>query len=216
MRFHKAFKSERSVYTYVFTNNDRTQKVVIKPGEKGVTEVNIKMLHYMDDYEVERNIATHREEITPEKKKEIKLWTEDFIRKYEVLHGYKPCDCDLKYYVRQKFPPLWIESIEDMQRVHDDKLEELTDEHCNPEQEDFIKDRIEVLLGGLSSRDYEIYERVLLYEESKTKVAKDLGISDSRISQIAKEITKILASDEILKKFFTKTSDFTKNDRLTI
>ena len=75
------------------------------------------------------------------------------------------------------------------------------------EEDDLLTERMHEILSTLSEKQQVVYRRVLLGGEKKKDVAIDLGISDTRVSQIAKEITKILREDEILKKLFGNTSD---------
>ena len=56
MRLKKTKQTERTTYTYTFTNTDENgnhfiSKQILYPGEDGVTEMDIKMLHSMDDHE---------------------------------------------------------------------------------------------------------------------------------------------------------------------
>ena len=76
MRIHKTNQKDRGVYKY--TTTERTEKgeyiekiIVIKPGENGVTELDIKMLHSFDDSEVYYNLKNVRPERTKEAKVEI-------------------------------------------------------------------------------------------------------------------------------------------------
>ena len=57
MVIRKTSMKKRESYTYYF--NDGT-KVVLRPGEEGVTEEHIKMLHAMDDAEVYGNIKNNK------------------------------------------------------------------------------------------------------------------------------------------------------------
>ena len=57
MLIRKTSMKKRDTYTYYF--NDGT-KIVLRPGEDGVTEEHIKMLHAMDDAEVYGNIKNNK------------------------------------------------------------------------------------------------------------------------------------------------------------
>ena len=63
MRLKKTNKTNRTTYTYAFTDTDDKGKTFIRkqtlrPGEDGVTEIDIKLLHSLDDREVYINIPT--------------------------------------------------------------------------------------------------------------------------------------------------------------
>ena len=53
MLIRKTSAKERTTYTYCFCDGT---KIVLRPGEDGVTEEDIKMLHALDDAEVYNNI----------------------------------------------------------------------------------------------------------------------------------------------------------------
>ena len=60
MKIFKTNAAKRESYTYTFTNVDgKEQSVTLRPGEDGVTEADIKMLHSLDDSEV-CNAWSHR------------------------------------------------------------------------------------------------------------------------------------------------------------
>ena len=61
MRFKKTRWDRRGTYTFDF--NDGT-RITLKPGEGGITEADIKMLHSMDDAEVYNNIKNSRPPMT--------------------------------------------------------------------------------------------------------------------------------------------------------
>lgn len=78
MKIRKTREDEREVYKYSFqvrTENGgyETNTVVLKPGENGVRELDIKMLHSMDDSEVYYNLKNARPERTKEEKAEIEV-----------------------------------------------------------------------------------------------------------------------------------------------
>lgn len=87
MRIHKTNQKDRGVYRY--TTTVRTEKgkyventITLKPGENGVTELDIKMLHSMDGSEVYYNLKNARPERTKEEKAEIEVWKRIYNRQY--------------------------------------------------------------------------------------------------------------------------------------
>ena len=81
MKIFKTNAAKRESYTYTFTNVDgKEQSVTLRPGEDGVTEADIKMLHSLDDSEVYYNLKNLRPERTDEEKAAIKAWTEEIIQ----------------------------------------------------------------------------------------------------------------------------------------
>lgn len=213
MRFHKTYKSCRTTYTYEF--GDGTD-FTLRPGEKGVTEFDIKLLHRLDDREVENNIASCKPPRTDNEKEEIKSWKKSYKQSFKEKYGYIPCNADIDFAVQEKYPKNWNISIDWEMELYGDKSTIIATEQLSDDENtrNDIKDRIDFLLRNISSRDLEIYRRVLLNKEKKISVAKDFGISDVYVGRIAKRIESILSSDEILQKFFHFSSDLGKKDRL--
>ena len=80
MRLRKTRQEERATYTYTFTNADgNEERVTLKPGENGVTEADIKMLHSFDDSEVYYNLKNLKPKRTEEEKAEIEKWKKEYI-----------------------------------------------------------------------------------------------------------------------------------------
>lgn len=105
MKIFKTNAAKRESYTYTFTNVDgKEQSVTLRPGEDGVTEADIKMLHSLDDSEVYYNLKNLRPERTDEEKAAIKAWTEEYIKKETVYRGYEPTADEIKDVVKEHFP----------------------------------------------------------------------------------------------------------------
>lgn len=109
MKTRKTNTKKRNIYTYerlISNNNGGYEKevIVIKPGENGVTEADIKMLHSMDDSEVYYNNKNLRPTRTDEEKAEIEAWKEEYIRLFKSKHGYKPNKDDVEYAAEEHFP----------------------------------------------------------------------------------------------------------------
>jgi DNA-directed RNA polymerase specialized sigma subunit, sigma24 homolog len=109
MRIKKTDQNERGVYQYSFqirTENGEyaTRKVVLKPGKNGVTELDIKMLHSMDDSEVYYNLKNIRPERTKEEKAEIEVWKQKFVGDFKERHGYEPNKFIIEDAVNDAFP----------------------------------------------------------------------------------------------------------------
>ena len=109
MRIHKTNQKDRGVYKY--TTTQRTEKgeyvekiIVIKPRENGVTELDIKMLHSMDDSEVYYNLKNARPERTKEEKAQIEKWKQKFVGDFKERHGYEPNKYIIEDAVKDAFP----------------------------------------------------------------------------------------------------------------
>lgn len=109
MRTRKTNSNDRATYKYTscVRNEDGSyseETIEIKPGENGVTEADIKMLHSMDDSEVYYNNKNLRPTRTAEEKAEIKAWKEEYIRHFNFKHGYEPNKDDVEYAAEEHFP----------------------------------------------------------------------------------------------------------------
>lgn len=109
MKIRKTRQDEREVYKYSFqvrTENGEyeTNNVVLKPGENGVMELDIKILHSMDDSEVYYNLKNARLERTKEEKAAIEVWKQKFISNFTKRHGYEPNKYIIEDAVKVAFP----------------------------------------------------------------------------------------------------------------
>ena len=109
MKIRKTNKKDRGVYKY--TTTERTEKgayvektIKLKPGENGVTELDIKILHSMDDSEVYYNLKNIRPERTKEEKAEIEVWKQKFVGDFKERHGYEPNKYIIEDAVKDAFP----------------------------------------------------------------------------------------------------------------
>ena len=101
MKIRKTRSDERTMYVYRFA--DET-KVELEPGKDGITEVDIKKLHALDDSEVYYNNKNLRPERTKEEKAEIESWKQEFISDFKKSNGYEPNEDLLKGEVEDRFP----------------------------------------------------------------------------------------------------------------
>ena len=101
MKIRKTRSDERTMYVYRFA--DET-KVELEPGKDGITEIDIKKLHALDDSEVYYNNKNLRPERTKEEKAEIDAWKQEFISDFIKSHGYEPNEGLLKGEVEERFP----------------------------------------------------------------------------------------------------------------
>lgn len=109
MRTRKTNSNDRATYKYTscVRNEDGSyseETIEIKPGENGVTEADIKMLHSMDDSEVYYNNKNLRPTRTAEEKAEIEAWKKQYIQQFKAKHGYEPNKDDVEYAAEEHFP----------------------------------------------------------------------------------------------------------------
>lgn len=109
MRIRKTKQAERGVYKYSYQVREEngeyvTETVVLRPGENGITEMDIKRLHALDDSEVYYNLKNVRPERTKEEKAEIDVWKKEFTSNFKKNYGYEPNEDLLKGEVDERFP----------------------------------------------------------------------------------------------------------------
>jgi len=213
MKTHKTPTSARTEYTYEFADGT---KVTLSPGKDGVTELDIKELHRLDDREVECNIRNSRPERTSEQKEVVNAWKEKYSRSFEERYGYTPNATDIQAAADIAFPANWNISLDEVGEKLKDKTNIICDKSWNAtdDYQEKIEERIAFLLEGLTGREKEIYRLVVKEGLKKYEAGKILGISDSYVSRVMKKIRAIIEADEIIKKLHLSGSDFSSNRRL--
>ena len=90
MKFRKTPADKRSSYTFRFNDGST---FTVQPGEDGVTEADIRMLHSFDDAEVYNNLKNSRPELTKEEKAAKRAWEsahpgEKYQRNWNLSYDY--------------------------------------------------------------------------------------------------------------------------------
>lgn len=212
MRFHKTYKSCRTTYTYEF--GDGTD-FTLRPGEKGVTEFDIQLLHRLDDREVENNVASCKPPRTDKEKEEIKSWKKAYKQSFKEKYGYVPCNADVDFAVQEMHPKNWNLSLDWEMELYSDKSTIIATEQLSVDENEknAIKDKIEYLIRNNSEREKQIF-RLYIKTQNKEKVGKILGISGSYVGRVVNKIIPIIEKDKFLRNFFDFGSDLSKKDRL--
>ena len=108
MKIRKTNQKNRVIYKYttkVKENGEYVEKkIILRPGENGVTELDIKMLHSLDDSEVYYNLKNIRPERTKKEKAKIEEWQQDFISDFTARHGYEPNKYIVEDAIKDAFP----------------------------------------------------------------------------------------------------------------
>lgn len=205
MRFHKTPESARTTYTYSFSDGST---LTLVPGENGITELDIKELHRLDDREAESNVRNYSLMRSEKERAAIKEWTEEYVQTFEEKYGYTPNKTDLQEVVKRRFPKNWTQSLDEVEENFDDKSTHAATSspsddqisHLEDEYQMQIEERIEYLLRDLSQQEKDIYHLVKKNGLKKIDAGKILGISDSYVSRVIKKIEAIIDTDENLKK----------------
>lgn len=213
MRIHKTPLWEREEYNYDFVDGT---KLTLSPGKDGVTELDIKELHRLDDREVENNIKNGRPKRTVEQKKEIKAWKYEYAQAFENRHGYAPNDTNLKEVADMTFPANWTISIDEVNDTIMDRASFLYDrkQRAKDEYQEEIEEHIALLIKDLTKREKQVYHLVVEKDLKKYEAGRCLGISGSYVSRVMKKIRAIISADEEIKKLYFSGSDFSSNPHL--
>lgn len=194
MKIFKTNTAKRGTYTYTFTNADgNEEKVTLRPGEDGVTEADIKMLHAFDDSEVYYNNKNSRPERTEEEKAAIKAWTEEYIKKETAYRGYAPSDDEIKDAVNEAFPRNYNLSFDYDFGEHDaesgtetsfDKSRVLYQAALSMDMEESDETyRIRELMNEMTEKQRTVLILTEFEGYSYTEVSKRMGISVKNVSK---------------------------------
>lgn len=194
MRLKKTKQTERTTYTYTFTNTDEygnhfISKQTLCPGEDGVTEMDIKMLHSMDDHEVYINIKNLRPNMTDEEKAEQAAWVERFKTDFRIRNGYEPSKDDVKAAVSERYPKNWVMSIDQFESDDDggdtsDRHTELADPNAFVDPDDSLSSdvrRMREIVSGCTDKQREAYRLVYIEGCTEKEAALIMGCSQQGV-----------------------------------
>ena len=176
MKIRKTNYKKRDTYIYTFTGlNGKEEKIVLHPGENGVTEADIKTLHALDDSEVYYNNKNSKPERTPE---------EETARR-----GEAPSEYEVAYKVEERFPKNYNLSLEydfgtDESDTDFDKSRLLYQLAVNPNCENSEDtERVRELIEELTDKQKKVIKKVLYEEMNFTQISKEMKISVKNVSK---------------------------------
>lgn len=200
MKIRKTRQDERGVYQYSFqvrTENGEyaIEKVVFKPGENGVTELDIKMLHSMDDSEVYYNLKNARPERTKEEKAEIEVWKQKFVSDFKERHGYEPNKFIIEDAVNDAFPRDYNLSIDFDDDGNIDPDKRLIASISDKESDEMFEwsERMEEVLSLLTDKQRLVINLMFVEGYTQSEIAELMNISSAAVKKHldkAKEIIK--------------------------
>ena len=200
MRIHKTNQKDRSVYNYKTTV--RTEKgeyvektMTLKPGEYGVTELDIKMLHSMDDSEVYYNLKNVRPERTKEEKAEIEKWKQKFISDFTKRYGYEPNKYIIEDAVNDAFPRDYNLSLDFDADGDIDPDKRLIASISDKESDEMFEwsERMEEVLSLLTDKQRLVINLMFVEGYTQSEIAELMNISSAAVKKHldkAKEIIK--------------------------
>lgn len=186
IKTYKTHSEKRTTYRYYDANGKVTELI---PGEDGVTELDIKKLHRLDDREVENNLNNLKPERSDEEKEKIKVWKKNFIENFKNDYGYEPLKSDIEYFLKEKFPKNYNLSL-DAELVMKDKS---SIETKIIKQEKFEwSNRMLKALEILTEKEKKVIIDYFENNFKKQEIADKLGISNAAISKHFKQALKKL------------------------
>ena len=200
MKIRKTNQKDRGVYKY--TTTVRTEKgeyiektITLKPGENGVTELDIKMLHSMDDSEVYYNLKNARPERTKEEKADIEKWKQKFVSDFKERHGYEPNKYIIEDAVKDAFPRDYNLSIDFDADGAIDPAKRLIASISDKESDEMFEwsERMEEVLSLLTDKQRLVINLMFVEGYTQSEIADLMNISSAAVKKRldkAKEIIK--------------------------
>ena len=200
MKIRKTNKKDRGVYKY--TTTERTEKgayvektIKLKPGENGVTELDIKILHSMDDSEVYYNLKNIRPERTKEEKAEIEVWKQKFVGDFKERHGYEPNKFIIEDVVNDAFPRNYNLSLDFDADGDIDPDKRLIASISDKESDEMFEwsERMEEVLSLLTDKQRLVINLMFVEGYKQSEIADLMSISSAAVKKHldkAKEIIK--------------------------
>lgn len=197
MRTRKTNRNDRATYKYTscVRNEDGSyseETIEIKPGENGVTQADIKMLHSMDDSEVYYNNKNLRPTRTAKEKAEIKAWKEKYIKRFEERYGYKPNKDDVDYAAEEHFPRNYNLSLDfdaygelEVDKSHLAEALSTTDDYgfITNDYGFEMSERTESMLSVLTDKQSQVVKLMFVEGYTQSEIASMLGISSAGVKK---------------------------------
>lgn len=181
MRIRKTKKEDRMVYKYKIAGGI----IVIKPGEYDVTEIDIKLLHSLDDSEVYNNLKNLRPGRTKEEKDAIKEWRKNFIENFKREHGYEPNKYIVNDAVEEEFPRNYNLSLDfDNDGMIDPDKRLIETLACKESTDSFEwSERMETVLERLTEKQRLVIELKYIEGYKQSEIAKIMGVSSAAVKK---------------------------------
>ena len=197
MRTRKTNSNDRATYKYTscVRNEDGSyseETIEIKPGENGVTEADIKMLHSMDDSEVYYNNKNLRPTRTAEEKAEIEAWKEKYIKRFEERYGYKPNKDDVDYSAEEHFPRNYNLSLDfdadgelEVDKSHLAEALSTTDDYgfITNDYGFEMSEEMEHAFSTLTDKQRQVIRLMFIEGYTQSEIASMLGISSAGVKK---------------------------------
>ena len=197
MKTRKTSSNNRTTYKYTYFVPNKSggydeKTLEIKPGENGVTVADIKMLHAEDDSEVYYNNKNLRPTRTAEEKAEIKAWKEEYIRLFNLKHGYEPNKDDVEYAAEERFPRNYNLSLDfdedgelEVDKSHLAEVLSTTDDYGFITNDYGFEwsEEMEHALSTLTDKQRQVIRLMFVDGYRQSEIARMLGISSAGVKK---------------------------------
>ena len=197
MKTRKTNSNNRTTYKYTYFVPNKSggydeKTLEIKPGENGVTEALIKILHAEDDREVYNNLKNIRPNRTTKEKAEIKAWKENYVKRFKVEHGYEPGGEDVDAEAEEHFPRNYNLSLDfdadgelEVDKSHVAEALSTTDDYgFSADDYGFeMSERTESMLSVLTDKQSQVVKLMFIGGYTQSEIASMLGISSAGVKK---------------------------------
>lgn len=202
MKIRKTKQAERGVYKYSYqvraeNGEYTTETVVLRSGENGVTEMDIKMLYSMDDSEVYYNLKNVRPERTKEEKAEIEKWKQKFVNDFKERHGYEPNKYIIEDEVKDAFPRAYNLSLDFDNDGEIDPDKRLIASISDKESDEMFEwsERMEEVLSLLTDKQRLVINLMFVDGYKQSEIAELMNISSAAVKKHLDKAKKIIKNN---------------------
>lgn len=190
--------------SYTYCADDGTPLTTIFPGMDGVTEVNIQLLHQLDDAEVRSNLRYLRPNYDAWLEQR-KAWTVEFTVRFTQENGRAPYEYELESATDIAFPKNWLLSIDQIAGEFDDAADcQILSVSSRPEPASPAIERLHEVVASMPDSWQEIYQKHIIGGWKLTEIASQRGVGESAIRKTMKKIESTIRRDEKLQKFYQR------------
>lgn len=150
------------------------------------------MLHSMDDSEVYYNNKNLRPARTAEEKAEIKAWKEEYIRHFNLKHGYEPNKDDVDYAAEEHFPRNYNLSLDfdadgelEVDKSHLAEALSTTDDYgfITNDYGFEMSEEMENAFSTLTDKQRQVIRLMFIEGYTQSEIASMLGISSAGVKK---------------------------------
>lgn len=210
-KLKKTPRKDRNKIVYRFYNEKGTEIIEIRPGEDGVTEIDLQNFYSAEDHEIYENLKARRPELTKEERLEIQKFRKQFISKYTKKYSRTPLPVEVEDAVRNHFSRPWTMSTDELISGTDsgdtgagEAASFMIDPDTISEEEPDEITRLHEIISSFPESWQEIYQMKVFEGRTNVDIAERRGVSEGAIRKTWGKITRKIESDEILKKLFKR------------